>query len=70
MRKELDVIDLSDLSDEDRREHFRRLDDLNSCPCWQCVRICDRLSTVNNCEPYQRWLERRAERRIRNAGMG
>ena len=58
-----DVIDLSSLTEEDRREHFRRLDQLTTCPCCYCTKICDRVDIMANCEPYQAWLDYQTPRR-------
>ena len=52
-----DVIDISHLSEEDAREHMRRIDQLYSCPCYHCVLICDRASTLASCDSYQAWLD-------------
>lgn len=60
-----DVIDLRDLTEEDRKNHFRRLDQLATCPCVRCTAICDRASTVANCAAYQRWYNRNIHRRKR-----
>lgn len=51
-----DVIDISHMTDEDRREHLRRISQLQTCPCVYCTAICDRMSTIAECEPYQDWL--------------
>ena len=58
-----DVIDLSKLSEEDRREHFRRLEQLTTCPCCYCQKICDRVDIMADCEPYQAWLDYQMPRR-------
>ena len=58
-----DVIDLSSLTEEDRREHFRRLDQLTTCPCCYCTKICDRVDIMANCAPYQAWLDYQTPRR-------
>lgn len=62
------TINLSALTEEDRREHFRRLSQLNTCPCVYCTAICDRASTVAECEPYQTWLDHNQRHRYRSAG--
>ena len=51
-----DVIDISHMTDEDRREHLRRISQLQTCPCVYCTAICDRMSTIAECEPDQKWL--------------
>lgn len=51
-----DVIDISHMTDEDRREHLRRISQLQTCPCVYCTAICDRMSTIAECGPYQKWL--------------
>lgn len=58
-----DVIDLRDMTDEDRREHFRRLDQLTTCPCVHCTAVCDRASIVAECRPYQQWYYLNIHRR-------
>ena len=52
-----DVIDVTHLSEEDRREHMRRISQLQTCPCCYCQAICDRTSAVAECRPYQEWRE-------------
>ena len=52
-----DVIDVSHMSDEEHREHMRRISQLCSCPCMTCVRDCTTMSGINECEPYQRWMD-------------
>ena len=53
-----DVIDLSHMSKEEVREHLRRLSDLASCPCLNCIRICDP-TVYASCEAYQIWHDER-----------
>lgn len=60
-----DVIDLRDLTEEDRKNHFRRLDQLATCPCVYCTEICDRASTIAECFPYQQWYYLNVHRRKR-----
>lgn len=50
------TIDITHMTDEDRREHLRRISQLQTCPCVYCTTICDRRSTVAECDPYQDWL--------------
>lgn len=52
-----DVIDVTHLTEEDRREHMRRLQQLTTCPCFNCTLVCDRVSIMHSCEPYQTWLD-------------
>lgn len=51
-----DVIDIIHMTDEDRREHLRRISQLQTCPCVYCTAVCDRMSTIAECRPYQKWL--------------
>ena len=52
-----DVIDVSHMSDEDRRKHFRRLDELTTCPCCYCQETCDHWTHISECDAYQEWME-------------
>ena len=56
--KEDNTIDISHMSSAEYKNHMRRLEQLTTCPCVNCVKICDRWSTVQQCEPYQAWLQR------------
>lgn len=58
-----DVIDISHMSEEKRREHLRHSSELSSCPCLTCKAICDRGEKIANCVAYQLWYERCLERR-------
>ena len=51
-----DVINISDMTDEELRTHLRRLSDYSSCPCVLCCAICDRPEKVATCDAYQLWL--------------
>ena len=53
-----DTIDLSHLTEEDRREYMRRISQLTSCPCVNCTADCLRWENIASCEPYQDWKER------------
>lgn len=50
-----DVIDITHMTDEDRREHLRRISQLQTCPCVYCTAICERTSQTAECGPYQKW---------------
>lgn len=63
-----DVIDVSHMTEEDRREHMRRMNQLTTCPCMNCQAICDRWSTVAECDAYQEWLDRNMRPRKRRHG--
>lgn len=63
-----DTIDVSHCTEEDRREHFRRLNQLTTCPCCYCQAICDRWSTVAECEAYQTWLDHNQRGHYRSRG--
>lgn len=69
MPRDRDVINISDLEEDELRDHLRRLSDLTSCPCTTCRAICDRYETISSCDAYQLWykerLARRAERQRR-----
>ena len=51
------TIDITHLTEEDRREHYRRINQLTTCPCVNCTADCNRWETVASCDPYQEWLE-------------
>lgn len=57
------TIDITHMTEEDRREHYRRINQLTTCPCCYCQAICDRASAVAECEPYQQWREYNEPRR-------
>lgn len=57
MKKDDDVINISDLQGDALRDHLRHLSDLTSCPCNTCQRICNKWDHVVNCDAYQLWLE-------------
>lgn len=52
-----DVIDVTHLSEEDRKNHMRRLDELTTCPCNYCTEICDHWAHISECDPYHEWME-------------
>lgn len=58
-----DVIDISNVSQHEAREHLRRLSDLASCPCLNCRAICDRYDVIDKCVAYQLWYAERIKRR-------
>jgi hypothetical protein len=58
-----DVIDVSNMTQEEFRERMRHESDLTTCPCQTCQAICDRMDRIANCVAYQLWRERCLERR-------
>ena len=52
-----DVIDITHMTAEERREHYRHLNQLSTCPCVYCVSPCARNSEVAECDSYQEWRE-------------
>ena len=58
-----DVIDSSYMTDEEVRTHLRRLSDYYTCPCVDCVAVCDRPERVATCDAYQLWLWERMKHR-------
>ena len=59
------TIDITHMTEEDRREHYRRINQLTTCPCYMCTAVCDQWRHVAECEPYQAWLEYNEPRRGR-----
>lgn len=57
MITEKDVIDVTHMTEEERREHFRRLDELTTCPCSKCQEECDHWTHISECERYQEWMQ-------------
>ena len=51
------TIDITHMTEEDRREHYRRINQLTTCPCVNCSAICDRWDRIASCGPYQEWRE-------------
>lgn len=52
-----DVIDITHMTAEERREHYRHLNQLSTCPCVYCTSHCARNSEVAECDAYQEWRE-------------
>lgn len=52
-----DVIDITHMTPEERREHYRHISQLSTCPCVYCQSPCRLTGEVANCEPYQEWRE-------------
>ena len=52
-----DVIDITHMTAEERREHYRHLNQLSTCPCVYCTSPCRRNSEVAECDAYQEWRE-------------
>ena len=59
------TIDITHLSEEDRREHYRRINQLMTCPCVHCTADCNRWEETAHCQPYQTWKEYNRARRGR-----
>jgi len=51
-----DVIDLTHMPDQERRQHMKDLDRKATCPCCYCDVICDRITSRFICSRYQEWL--------------
>ena len=60
-----DIIDVSHITEEDRREHMRRINQLATCPCMNCTAECNRWMNVASCDAYQEWREYNMHRRGR-----
>ena len=58
-----DIINISDMTDEELQTHLRRLSDYYSCPCVNCAAVCDRPEKVATCDAYQLWLWERMKHR-------
>lgn len=57
MSKDNDVIDVTDLTNEEFVEHMRELDRQSRCPCVGCEKCAVRMQR-HECEDYQRWVRR------------
>lgn len=57
------MIDVSHMSKAEYRDHMRRLEELTTCPCMKCTKVCDRASTIAECDAYHEWWERNIHRR-------
>lgn len=57
------MIDISHMSKSEYRDHMRRLEELATCPCVNCTKVCDRASTIAECDAYHEWWERNIHRR-------
>jgi len=55
--KDDDVIDVSDLTNEEFVEHMRELDRQSRCPCVGCEKCAVRMQR-HECQDYQRWVHR------------
>lgn len=51
------TIDISHMSAEERREHYRHINQLTTCPCVYCTSPCRQGGEVANCDRYQEWRE-------------
>ena len=49
--------DLSHLSDADYKDAIRRIEQLASCPCTECVERCWTTDDIRECERYRRWWD-------------
>lgn len=52
--------DISNMSDEEYRDHIRRLGELYSSPCYYCQENC---SDYRHCDAYHGWADRILEAR-------
>ena len=57
MSKDSDVIDVTDLTNEEFVEHMRELDRQSRCPCVGCEKCAVRMQR-HECQDYQRWVHR------------
>ena len=44
-------------------DDLRRLADLTSCPCYECVKDCNGMDKVSECVSYQKWYENKLRQR-------
>lgn len=51
------TINITNMTPEERREHYRRLNQLSTCPCVYCVSPCARNLEIAECEEYQEWRD-------------
>lgn len=53
-----DVINVSNLTDEELKQQMRRLDQLSSCPCSNCESRCWATGEITECRKYKKWYDR------------
>ena len=57
MSRDDDVIDITDMTNEEFVEHMRELDRQSRCPCVGCEKCAVRMQR-HECQDYQKWVHR------------
>lgn len=57
--------DLSHLSDAEYRTAIRRIEQLASCPCTECIERCWTTDDIRECKRYRRWWDEASNTRTR-----
>lgn len=57
MSRDDDVIDITDMTNEEFVEHMRELDRQSRCPCVGCEKCAVRMQR-HECQDYQHWVRR------------